>query len=483
MKDIAKSSVLLGSTELSIVLVSILKAKFLAISIGPEGYGQFGLLNSFFTILTALCGGWIARGTLKYTAEFRQNGNSDGVYKVHNYSISLALILSSAAALIVIIFQDFIRNNILSPDIILLNYIIFCASFMASNISPFFAWFLQGHLLVKRTIFVRITTVFFNLFSVIVLVYFFELTGYYLSILFSSFFGLWILWRESNRITISRFLRFDIKDEILQKLLKFGGVNFILLVIHNVTEYAQRVIIITTLNMASLGLFQVANSIMNYMGIFNRGSQFINDPKMSQDIPKDERNTMINSFLRFNILIGIPISIIIVLFAKEFILILYNDNFVLLAPTLSAFVMSQFISFLAGGFQSVMIGKSFLRFHSFVSLLYSVIIILIPFIYLKDFGLISIGLSMIFGNVTTVILDYLYLKRKLQIEIEKTSFFLLALFLLFFTIAVELQYLLFLWKIIFLLIVFFLLFLFLSEHEKSTLRKLVISSFQLRKNK
>ena len=128
MKDIIKSSALIGSTEFALIFVAIIRAKYLALNIGPEGYGEYSLLNSFFTILTAICGGWIARGTIKYTAEYRQKKEFDLAAKVHNYSISLALILGSIATALVFIFQSFVRSYFLSPDIILWHYSLFALS-------------------------------------------------------------------------------------------------------------------------------------------------------------------------------------------------------------------------------------------------------------------------------------------------------------------------------------------------------------------
>jgi hypothetical protein len=107
------------------------------------------------------------------------------------------------------------------------------------------------------------------------------LTGYFLSILFSGIFSLFLYWKSTRGLVNTKFIFPNIKEQITIKLLKFGGVNFFLLIITNISEYFQRILVLTTLNIASVGLMQVANSILTYMGIANRGSLFYNDPKMS----------------------------------------------------------------------------------------------------------------------------------------------------------------------------------------------------------
>lgn len=473
MKDIIKSSTLIGSTEFALIFVAIIRAKYLAVSIGPAGYGEYGLLNSFFTVLTAVCGGWIARGTIKYTAEYSQKNDFLSVAKVHNYSISLALILGSIATLFVFIFQDFVRIHFLSPEIILWHYSLFAASFLANSLIPFFGWLLQGHLMVKSTIKLRIITTFFSLISIFVFVYFFKLTGYFLSILVSAVFGLYLFWNETRNILPTKFLLPNIKDEIFKKLMKFGGVNLVLLTVNNVCDYIQRVFILTNLNISSVGLFQVANSITNYMGILNRGSSFVNDPKMSQDISILERNKVFNDFLRFNILVGIPISVFLILFSTELIGILYTKEFTTLSPIIYVFIFAQFLSFLCGGFQSIMLGKAFLKMHSFVSILYSVILITVPLLFIKQFGLITIGISMVVANILTIIIDFIYLRRQINISINMQVIILLIISIVLFFITTEIQSFNFLYKLFFIVIMAIILILSLNKVERIQLINLL----------
>ncbi|MEA4851612.1 MAG: oligosaccharide flippase family protein [Paludibacter sp.] len=476
MKDIIKSSALIGSTEFALIIVAIIRAKYLALNIGPEGYGEYSLLNSFFTILTAICGGWIARGTIKYTAEYRQKKEFDLAAKVHNYSISLALILGSIATALVFLFQSFVRSYFLSPDIILWHYSLFAASFLATSITPFFGWLLQSYLMIKRTVVLRIITSFFSLITVFIFVYFFELTGYFLSILCSAFFGLYLYWRETRRVLQTKFVLPNIKDEIFKKLMRFGSVNFVLLIINNISDYLQRVFVLGALNIASVGLFQVANSIINYMGILNRGSLFFNDPKMSQELTNDERNKVLNDFLRFNILLGIPISVILILFSKEFIILLYSESFVELSSILFVFVAAQFLSFLVGGFQSVMLGKSFLKMHSFISILYSVVVILIPFIFIRKFGLITIGLSILIANLITLIVDYTYLKNKIKISIHIQVFKLLVVAAFCFIVSQQIQTSYIVLRVLFLILVFLILIFSIKKEERYKLLALIKKS-------
>lgn len=465
---------LLGSTELALIMVSVVRAKYLAVNIGPEGYGEYAMLNSFFTILTALCGGWIARGTIKYIAEYRHKEDEESVSKVHNYSISLALMLCASATVLVLLFHEFVRQHFLSPEILLVHFSIFAASFPATCLMAFFGWLLQGYMKVKETAVLKIYVALINLVTILLFVYLFQLTGYFLSILVSAVAGVFIYWRATRSLVKTKWMWPDYRQDIMKKILRFGSVNFGLLVVNNVAEYIQRILILASLSLSAVGLFQVATSIMGYMGIANRGSLFINDPKMSQDLSTSERNEALNGFLRFNMLFGIPLSLVLILFSKEFIYILYSEEFVSLSGVLYFFVVAQFFGFLAGGFQSIMVGRSFLRMHSVVSVSYSVITIGIPLFTINSFGLATIGLSMLIANAVTIMADYIYLQKKINVSLSNSVLNLFILAILCFVGAYYVQHLNIYVRMGFLLIGMILLMFNISKEEKEQLRKVYL---------
>lgn len=48
MKELIKNTGLISSSDFLLVGVSIIRNKFLSVNIGPEGFGAFSLLSSFF---------------------------------------------------------------------------------------------------------------------------------------------------------------------------------------------------------------------------------------------------------------------------------------------------------------------------------------------------------------------------------------------------------------------------------------------------
>ena len=478
MKHIAKSSALIGSTEVALILVSIVRAKYLATSIGPEGYGEYALLNSFFTLMTAFSGGWIARGTIKYIAEYKQSGDLESVEKVYNISISLVIILTVIIAIICLLFSHIISENFISNKIILTHYYLFVASFLINAIIPFYGWLLQGFFLIKKTVYIRIFSTIFSFVSVLLLVYIFELTGFYLSILISAALSLILYLKATKGLVTFRFTIPNWNDPIMIKLLNFGGVNFILLIVTNISDFIQRKLIVSTLNMSSVGLFQVANSILVYMGIVNRGSLFYNDPKMAQELDIDSRNIEFNSYIRFNLLLGFPIAYFLILYSKELITILYTKEFLELSPILFFFVTAQLLQFLLGGLHSILLGKALLKVHSFASILSAIIVVALPFLFMEKFGLVMIGIGMSIANIVTFLIDYIYLNRKVGIRISKNGINLIIIGSLLLGMTYWIQSLSLYIRSLYLLISITFIFFSIPEIERNRLKILIINKIK-----
>ena len=50
MKQLLKTTAALSTTEVVLMVVALIKNKYLAVAIGPEGFGIYGLLLSFFNL-------------------------------------------------------------------------------------------------------------------------------------------------------------------------------------------------------------------------------------------------------------------------------------------------------------------------------------------------------------------------------------------------------------------------------------------------
>ena len=71
-KEIAKSTWIFGSSQVVVLLVNVLKTKFIAIFLGTQGYGLISLFNSTINLIGSLTGFGLGTSAIKDIAEFKE---------------------------------------------------------------------------------------------------------------------------------------------------------------------------------------------------------------------------------------------------------------------------------------------------------------------------------------------------------------------------------------------------------------------------
>ncbi|MDP2365899.1 MAG: oligosaccharide flippase family protein [Ignavibacteria bacterium] len=421
MKALVISSAYIGSSEAALIFIALIRNKYLAEHIGPAGFGVYGLLNSFFAMAAVIGGAWLVTGNSKYIAEYFKKSDLISVRKTHNFSLSLTLIISTFLTFIFFIFHNSILRAFLSEEVLLSYFFLFSAAFVGTSLRSILTSILQGLVLIKEVVFLRIVSTLFDFISVLSLVYFFDLLGFFISLLISSIFALLLFFFRINKYTKIQIIIPNFKDDVSKKIANFGFVNLFLAFINLGSQYLQRYIILINLGMPFVGLFQAAYSLMNYLGIVNRGTLFYYIPKMSEELNIVERNKMLNDYLRFTIFTGLPIALFAIIFSEFAIKTLYSKSFLTLGNIFFVFVIAQFIISIEYAVQSILVGTTSLKMHSVVTIITHFIWIAVPFFYIKELGLISIGLSLAVASLIAITIDYIFLYHSYGIRILKRN--------------------------------------------------------------
>ena len=403
MNRFVRTSVSIAATEIGLMVVALLRNKYLAVKIGPEGLGLYGLLSSFFNVAAVFSGTWLAIGATKYTAQFQKENDIASIRRVRGLTASLAILVSIVTIAILFVGRDFVIKYFLTPEISSLYYLLFLGALFGISLRPILTGILQGLMEVRKVVVSRISISLFEVLSIFAMTYFWGLTGFFVSILVSSLFAAFFLWGQIGRLlgTFS-FPKFD-RDQLLNNLLKFGGVAFLLGFVNLASQYCQRIIVVQVMDVKSVGLFQAGVTLMGYLGIFNRGSDFYLLPKMSETMHKEARCEEINRYLFVTMAANISISVIAILFGKELIRFLYSSDFLALSSVFYLFVFGGVFTVLGAALQTVVVGMAKLRLHTIFTITIHGIWILVPLILAGRFGIGALGLSFIIGGVFTLL--------------------------------------------------------------------------------
>ena len=105
MKKLYKATAIMGVSTFVAMAIGILRAKFLAITLGPSGVGIFSQAITFFQSAETICGLGICLGITKYVSEMWQKRNIAEVKKTIMASFALQVVAFFIFFIMVVIFS------------------------------------------------------------------------------------------------------------------------------------------------------------------------------------------------------------------------------------------------------------------------------------------------------------------------------------------------------------------------------------------
>jgi O-antigen/teichoic acid export membrane protein len=423
-------------TELALVAVAIFKNKYLALSIGPEGYGVLGMLTSFFGLIGVFAGTWLATGTTIYISKYKASGDIESLNSISSISITFTIILSFLFSIILIVFRTSIHEHFLSEEILKSYYVLFSVAFIGTNLRPVLISILQGLQEIKKVVISRMIIAFAELASVLILVFLFDMLGLVMSITIVSIFSSILLLKVVGDIPLNTIRLFKVKDKIAQQLFRFGRVNLFLALSGLIAVYLQRKIILVNLGIENVGYFQVAMAMMGYVGLVLRGSGFYYLPKMSEEHSTSVRDKLYNDFFLFSIIVSIPVCMVVLLVGSEGIELLFSHKFLEVSKILGLLIIALYLNDTMGKtFGLPILGKEKLIFHGIITIGIHLCWILIPLIFITDYGLISLGWGILIASVISSLARVVYSIKHFGISISRRNIRLFSLGLIFLIIS------------------------------------------------
>ena len=474
MKKLIKTTVSIGATEIVLVLVAIVKNKYLALTVGVEGLGIFGLIQSFFNIFIIFAGYWLATGVTKYTSEFNKKNNIFENRKIFSFSITITLFISLFLCIIFIILETFIRTNFLSDKILREYFILYSCAFVGTSLRPIFLSSLQGLMKFRSIIIARISISIVEILLIIIFVFFLDLRGFFISIFLTSIFSTAIFLFQFKNTGLTNFVipRFT-GINIYKKLLNYGLYAILSGFVYYASEFIIRKIVLINLGLSYVGLLFALYGLMHFAGVIRRGALFYLFPKISTGINNTKKQTEINNYLFMVQLTSVPILLGTILFGYIIIELFYSSDFILIKPVIFWFMINVFISNILAGFQSTLISINSLKKHLLFVTIMSLCNVIIPLLLISTYQLHAVGIGLLISSILGTLLYYHALTKKINFKIDfrNTLIMIIGIFILGCTpIIVE--------KTTFVKIIYFLttcsmLIIFINSMEWQAIFKLI----------
>ncbi len=328
--SILKSSALIGGSSLVNVGISIVRAKAMALLLGPGGVGLLGLLNSVLDLARTMAGLGLSSSGVRQIAEAAATQDSQRVARtalaLRNAAVLLGIVGGGLIALFsrpiaVFSFGDASQQGAVA----LLGLAVLFASVAGAQLA-----LLQGLRRIRELAMANVLGAFLGTLGSIVIIYLFRRQGLAVSLICVALMALAGTWWYVRRVELPamRWRWADLAPEV-SALLKLGVVFMASGLMMMAVGYFIRMIVMRKLGEDAAGFYQAAWALGGlYVGFILQamGADFF--PRLTaaaQDHPRCNR--MVNEQTEIGLLLAGPGLLATLTFAPWVIRIFYSGQF------------------------------------------------------------------------------------------------------------------------------------------------------------
>jgi antigen flippase len=329
--QILKSSALMGGSTVANIAVNVVRAKAMAMLLGPAGVGLVGLYASILNLTHSVAGMGINQSGVRQIAEAVGSGETQRVARTAAVLRRTSMFLGVLGAVLLVVFcrqvsmWTFGSSEFAAPVALLSLAVCF------SSISDGQAALIQGMRRITDLARIGVLAVLFGTGITLSLIYFFREKGVVPSLVSVAAITLIISWSFRRKIHIPAVSLTvpEIREEA-GALLKLGSVFMASAVLMAGATYAIRILVRNNIGLEAAGLYQAAWSIGGlYVGFILQamGSDFY--PRLTAVVNDDaECNRLVNEQAQIGLLLAGPGVIATLTFAPLVIALFYAATFV-----------------------------------------------------------------------------------------------------------------------------------------------------------
>lgn len=329
-RSVLKATSLLGGATAINVLLGMVRAKCVAILLGPGGLGLMGAYMSITSLATALTGMGVNYSGVREIAEARGSGDEARVRaSVATFRrVCLWLGIAGAAVLILLSWPASMMTFGDADH----TFAIACLSstVLCAMLANYHSGIIQGSHAIGRLARLNVIAGFVGTITSLACFFVWRQEGV-VPALISGAVVQWLLTRHLARKLplASTGAPADFSGAVARRLFQFGGMMVLIGLIASVASYAQRVLILRHLDENALGMFQAADGLSGlYAGYIlgAMGADFL--PRLSASAhDATTSNRLVNEQTVVALLLGTPGVIATICFASVAIPIFYSTSF------------------------------------------------------------------------------------------------------------------------------------------------------------
>lgn len=440
MRNLFKASLITGSAFFVNLLFNIIRAKIVAVFLGPAGVAVMAQLGGFTNLVVTVCSLGLVTAVVRYVAEYQAEGKKGDLKTLIATITWFVAISGTAATLVLMLLLPTVSRFIFGSEMLLLLIALTLLNIPIAIVTNLAVSLLQGFKEIKLdAMFSVFATIVTGILTIALLIPF-KLTGAVVGMLVANYLTSAIFFffvvRAVNRNMGTRLdifgwskSRRHIRLDSLRPLTGIAIASIVGGGIINLSEILIRSNLIQHFNLEVAGSIQPALTFSaQYTGLLSGAIGTYALPRLSElaNTNRPIFQKEYNDFIRLMLLVVTPFAIIISVGAKVLVPILYSHRFDTSIPLIYIQSVADVVEFayigLAAAFLPMGRGKILLGLGAIVPLsYYGIYLVLLPYLQLK-----AIPVASALSWALALALTYLILRRLLDLQIRRKNFWLMA---------------------------------------------------------
>jgi len=441
-KQILKSTSIVGGSQLFIILINIVKTKFVAVLLGPSGIGIVGMYQSVIDIIRNTTGFGINFSGVKDIAEAYATGNYEHIGKSLKTLRFWAWITGLLGLTLMILLSYPLSYHTFGSYDYVLGIVLLAVVPLATSISASQIAVLQGTRALASMAKANLVGALIALIVSVALYWFMGIEGIVFVLIVTSFIGLATSWYYSRSIhykVASLSAKFMFKSGLsMAKLGFFIVVSGSLSVL---TLYLIRIFIIDKVGIDSVGYFQASWTITTmYINIILNSMLADFYPRLAS-LNSDNKGSvqLVNEQMEIAILVGMPFVVGLMTFSKWVINLLYSSSFYPAVDVLIWQLSGSLITFVMWTLGVIFLARGKGKLVIVTDIVWNLVFVGSIYWAWDKVGFNVLGVAFVVAGVVKLVMVYFIVQRVVSFRFSRDNIYL---FLIYFFITATLTFVL-----------------------------------------
>ena len=415
--QILKSSALIGGASVINIAVTVVRAKAMALLLGPAGVGLVGLYSSILSLTHSIAGMGISQSGVRQIAEAAGSGQTQRIARTASVLRRTSFALGSIGAGLLVVFCRTVSKWTFGTDQLAIPVAFVSLAVFFSSISDGQGALLQGMRRIADIARIGVLSAIFGSGISLVLVYLFVEKGVVPSLVASALVTLLFSWWYRRKIEIPRtFPPLTVAHVRVEagELLLLGSAFMASAVLTTGAAYAIRIIVRNSIGLAAAGLYQSAWALGGlYVGVIlsAMGSDFY--PRLTgvvNDHP--ECNRLVNEQAQVSLLLAGPGVIGTLTFAPLVIALFYHTTFAGAVEPLRWICLGMALRVVAWPMGFIIVAKNARSLFFWTEVAAAIVHVGLAYVLIRPFGLAGAAMAFLGLYIWHGLLVYAIVRRQ-----------------------------------------------------------------------